>query len=432
MFFFGSTAISFGLGHSNEMDSLSGQLNSFSGYVEVAFTFEETLFNDVDSNQKQKSLVIRRAIHANEIDYTIDGVHAERVDVKNLLQTYGFADYYPFQYSIQGDDIASVEVSDAKDRLQWLKNCCGVDEYYAKKNKSLRVLRETEDHIRKIDDSLKKIDVQLTIFGSDEKQQIYQRIVTREKELGHLQRQYRVKKIRSELELLDSNMKTLSNRIAAVKNDTVQCTNNATETRREIKSILERIHGLKTNEHQLQRDIDEYERAKVELVEYISNLRDTIEKGAMAEELTTNEKRLYETKIDETRTRMSDIDAQIDAVDEKKAKIELESTELERQAEAIVLNCQQNQRLGKQFQSIAQRNEYLSGQIKKTKNAIGRENRKRNTMLADLQLEIQKLEKLKATAEKYNQQLSEMNAKEESESFHRQQEMINSLEDQKL
>lgn len=414
------------------MDSISSEFNGFNGFVEVTFTIAKSLFNDIDPNQMQDRLCIRRSVHANQISYTIDGVHAERVDVKNLLQTYGFADYFPLQYSIQCHDITSIEMSNATDRLQWLKNCCGVDEYYAKRNKSMRVLRETEDNIRKIDASLEKIDVQLSIYGSDEKQQIYHRIVSREKELGHLQRQYRVKKIRSQLEQLDVNMSALSNRITSVQNDVIQCTNNVTVVRREIKSISERIQALKTNEHQLQHGIDEYERAKVELVEYISSLQNDIEKGAMAEDLTTHEKHLYEGKIDETRTRISEFDARIGAIDEKKKKAELELAELERQAEAIVLNCQQNQRIGAQFQTTEQRNEYLSGLIKRTKNAISRENRKRNKMIAELQLETKKLENLKATAEKYNQRLSEMNAKEESDAFYRQQEMISNLENQKL
>lgn len=424
-------AISFALGYSNGIEGLSCEFHNFNGFVEITFIIDKALFNDIDPSQTQKRLSIRRTIHANQIDYSIDGTHAQRVDVKNLLQSYGFAEYYPFQYSIQCNDLISIEMSNNKDRLQWLKNCCGVDEYNAKKDKSMRVLRETEDHIRKIDDSLRKIDVQLNIFGSDEKQQIYHRIVNREKELGHFQRQYRIQKMRTEIEQLSLNMKTHSDRITSVKNDTIQCTSNGTEIRRENKSILEQIHALKINEQQLQRDIDEYDRAKAELVENICNLQNAIEKGALAEDLTINEKQLYEEKIDETRTRMSEIDSQIDAINENKEKIEHELDGLESQAEAIVLNCQQNQRLGSQFKSILNRNDHLSGLIKKTKNAISRENRKKNKMVTELQPEIQKLENLKATAKRYNEQLNEMNAKEESNSFYRQQEMINSLENQK-
>lgn len=429
---FYSIAISFALGHSNEMVSFSSDTHTFNGFVEITFTILKSLFNDVDSNQQNKHLSIRRLIQANQYEYSIDGLHAERIDVKNLLQTYGFADYYPCQYSIQCNDITSIEMSDATDRVQWLKNCCGVDEYNAKKNKSMRVLRETDDNIRKIDKSLKKIDVQLEIFGTDEKQQIYQRIVNREKELGHFQRQYRVKKIRAEIQQLDAKKKDLLNRIAIVKSDVLQCTNNGIEIRREIKSIGERIHVLKTNVHQLQRDIVEYERVKMELIEEIDNLRNAIEQGAMAEELNTNEKRLYEEKIDHTRTSISMIDTQIDAIEATKEKLEEELTDMERQAEAIVLNCQQNQRIGKQFQSIEQRNEYISGLIRKTKTAISRENRKRNNVLTDLQSKINELKNFESHANKYNQQLNEMNAKEESDSFHRQQEMISSLENQKL
>lgn len=415
------------------MDSLSREFHDFNGFVEITFAILKPIFNDVDSSQMEKSLTIRRSIHGHQIDYSIDGSHAERISVKNLLQSYGFAKSYPFQYSIQCNDLTSIEVSNDKDRLQWLKNCCGVDEYCAKKDKSIRVLRETEDSIRKIDVSLAKIDVQLKIFASNEKQQIYQRWVSREKELGHFQRQYRIQIIRAEIEQINVKIKTYTDQIATTKNDVVQCASDGSEIRRENKSILEQINTLKNNEQQLQRDIVEYERTNMELVECISNLHHAIERGAMAEDLTKHEMRIYEEKIDQTRTRLSEIDIEIDVVDGNKEKIKQELDEFERHYSSIVVNCQQNQRLGTQFLSIFERNEYLTGLIKKTKNAISRENRKKNKATTELQPDIQKLENLKASAAKYNEQLTEILASnEECGSFDQQQQMMDTLENEQL
>lgn len=423
-----STAISFASGYSNEIDSLPREFHNFNGSVEITFTIAEPLFNGTDPNQTQKRLIVRRTIHDHQIDYAIDGLDAKRVDVKNLLQTYGFAENYPFQFSIECDDLTSIEMSNDKSRFKWLENCCGVDEYRAKKSKSLRLLRETKEHIQRVDESLEKIKVQLNIFASNEAQQTYQKLVNREKELTHFQRQHRIQKIRDKIQELNLKMKTNLDQIATVKNDMIQCGTNGTKIRREIKSILEQINGLRVNEQKLQRDIDEYECTKAELVEHIGNLQNVIEKGALAEDLTMHEKQIYEKKIDETRTRMSELDEEINAIDEEKEKIEQELDAFDRQIEEISVNCQQNQRLGTQFQSIAQRNEYLSEVIKKTKNAISRENRKKNKMIAELQPDTRKLENLRAAAAMYNERLTELNAKEESDSFYQQQAMLNDLE----
>lgn len=165
-------AISFVLGYPNEMHGLSREFHSFNGAVEIEFSIVSALFSGIDASQVQQRLTIRRSIRGPQIEYTIDGTPAVRIEVKNLLRSYGFAQSYPFQYSIESDDIQSIEASTSADRLQWLENCCGVDEYCTKKDKSLRVLRETEDSIQKIDASLVKIDVQLNIFALNEQQQI--------------------------------------------------------------------------------------------------------------------------------------------------------------------------------------------------------------------------------------------------------------------
>lgn len=433
--FIHSTAISFALGYTNEMVSFTANVREcqqFNGSVEIAFLFVDSLFNNDAANPTQKRLVIRRSIDASETNYSVDGVHSERVDVKNLLQSYGFAQCYPFQFSIQRNDLTSIEMSNELDRLKWLKDCCGVDEYCKKKEKSMRVLNETEEHIRKIDDSLKKINVQLEIFESDDAQHTYQRYVTREKELTDFQRKFRIEKIRAEIERVNLEMKTHSEQVEADKSKIIECTSNGTEIRRENKKIAEQIHAKRIVEQQLQGDIDEYDRTKLELVGCMNQLQDVIDKGAMAKDLTMNEKQLYEAKMDETRTRIGEVDTQINTINETKAKLEGELNEYNRQVLAIFVSCQQNQRLGTQFSTTAQRNGYLNGLIRKTKAAITRENRKKNKITNDLQPHLLKWEGLKATAAAYTDQLTEMNAKEESDSFNRQQEIRTDLENQKL
>lgn len=410
----------------------SRELHQFNGFVEITFTNVKSLFTDVDPTETQQRLTVRRSITAGQIDYSIDGAHMERIDVKNLLQSYGFTQGYPFQFAIQCDDVTSIEMSNELDRLNWLKNCCGVDEFCSKKEQSKRVLRETEDHIRKIDGSLQKIDVQLNIFGSDETQQIYQRYMLREKELDHFQRQFRTQKIRGEIDQVNEQMKMHSDDIADDKKKLVQCVSNSTEIRREIRLICEQIHAANADEQRLQHDVVEHERIKLELAAYIANLQIVMEKGALAEDLNRFEKQLYEEKMAATRVRINEIDAKIAAIDRKKEKIAEELHEQQCQAKAITVNSQQNQRLSTQFHSVAQRNEHLSGQIKKIKIAISRENRKKSKLIADLQPELQRWEQLKATAATYAQQLTEMNAQEESASFYRQQEMIGDLENEKL
>lgn len=430
------SAISFALGYSNEIDNLSREFHKFDGSVELIFNIQhndavETFLKNIGFIQIPKTISLRRLIHLQQIDYFIGVARVERVDVKNFLQTFGFAASYPFQYSIQSDDIATVETSNDKERLYWLKNCCGVMEFSEKRDKSMRVLKETEEQIRKIDVSLSKIDVQLDIFASNETQQIYHKWMLREKELGHFQVQYRIKKLRSELGALKVKMTTSIETISNIKNEIIQYANNATEIRREIKAILDRLNALQMNERRLELEMEQFQRMITDSEDSIAALKTIVWQGSLAEDLTNHEIRMYRDKMDETNSRVSHIDGEIELIVEKRYAIEQQLNELESQVETIVLNCEQNKRMGFEFQSVAQRNDHLFGLIKKLKNAIARENRNANKMRVEMQQEMQELESLKAVATKYNEQLAQMDADNEIRSFHQQQEMIVSLEHHK-
>lgn len=391
----------------------------------------DAFLKNIGTTLIERKISLRRSIQSQQIEYYLGETRSERVDIKNFLQLLGFAQSYPFQYAIESNDISTVEMSNDKDRFQWLKNCCGVAEFHSKRDKSLRVLKDTEDQIRKIDGSLAKIDVQLNIFASNENQQIFQKCMLREKELGHFQLQYRIKKLRAEREQSSLKIVSHTNSIARIKNEIVQHANNGTEIRREIKTILDQLNALRANERQIELQIDKHERSKTDLEGSIESLKVQVMQGGWGADLTNREMQIYRDKMDETSTRMSEIDADMEGIDEKRSTVEQELVELESQVNEIVLNCQQNQRLGIQFQSVTQRNEHLSGQIKKMKNAISRENRNVNKFRAELQHEMQELERLKVIASKHNQQLAQMNADDEINSFHQQQQMIESLETQK-
>lgn len=435
MIFF-SPAISFTLGYSNEIDSLSQEFRHFNGSVEIIFNIDQNdatkaFLKNHGNNQITSKISLRRSIQSQQIEYYLGESRVERVDVKNFLQLYGFAESYPFQYAIQCNDISAVEMSNDRDRLQWLKNCCGVDEFSKKRDKSMRILDETDEQIRKIDASLAKIDVQLKLFASKENQQIYQEWMKRERELGHLKCRYRIKKVRAELENVNLDLELRRNLIESIKIEIIQWAKNGTELRREIKVILDKLSALKMNERNLEVKIDKCKGEKLEIEGVISKLQIAVQQGALFEDLTIQEKCMYSDKMDETRTQIDDTNGEIERIAETKYEIEQQVGELESQIDAIVLNCQQNQRLNTQFHSVEQRNQHLLGLIKKAKNAIARENRNVNKIKKEIQQEMQELHELQAIASTQQEKLMKTQADEVRSSFHQQQEMMDSLENRK-
>lgn len=431
-----SLAISFALGYSNEISSLPREFHNFNGSVELICVFDrndttEAFFKDFSCNQFGNKFSLRRSIHLQQIEYFLCDARVERLNVKDFLEMFGFAHLYPFQNTVDKDDVCMVEMSDSEYRLSLLKNCCGVGEFREKRNKTERILKETEERIRKIDMSLEKINVQINIFASDETQQIYQNWVKREKELGHFQRLYRIKKLQADLHNWDTDMDKLTASSDAIKMDIIQNAESGKELRLQIKFMRDKINELKLREQEFQREIERIEKTILELRVSMKNLQVLTQQGSLNEELSAQEMTLYRERIDISNTQIREFDAKITQIAAQKSVIDQHVGELESQAAAIVLNCKQNTRLGTKFPSIDKRNEYLLKQIKKFKAAINRESRAATKLTVQLQDEMTELQSLREYFGAYNEQLEQLNADEQSSSFNHNQQLIDNLEVQR-
>lgn len=424
------------MGYSNELNNIPVELRNFNGSIELIFNIGQnstvqTFFTNRGHNQISDRVSLRRSIQSQQIEYHLNDSPAERVDVRNFLHIFGFSESYPFQYAMKSSDISLVELSDDTDRLQWLKDCCGVDEFCSKRDKSKRILKETEDEIQKIDTSLIKIDVQLEIFKSNEAQQIYHEWVKREKELGHFKRLYRIKQMQADIQKRESDINKHTNMIAAHKNNLIENFAKTKETRQQIRSILERLNALKATEQQCESEIERQQRTRLELEASIVSLQSLVQQSSLAEDLSMQEKQMYQEKIDQTQSQINTIDEHIERIVSEKCAIDQQVSELESQAMHVIWNCQQNQRLGQRFDSVVKRNEHLTLLIKRAKNAIGRENRSIKKLKAEIQQDANNLQSLKNVLLDYNEQLTQMNADDEIHSFHQQQELFSDLENQK-
>lgn len=421
------------MGYSNELDSLPSEFRNFDGLVELTLNIGQNadikaFFKHLGNIETGNRIYLRRSIQSQQIDYFLNNVNVQRLDVKSFLGIFNFSPSYPFQYSIRGDDIGLVELSDDTDRLELLKNCCGVNEFYVKRDKSIRILKETEQQIRKIDLSLMKIDCQLKIFASNEKQQIYHDWMKREKELGHFKRLYRIKKIQAELRQRNVDIDQQTKSIAENKVAMIQNAGNRQEMRRQTKLIMERLDALKVDERQLELQIEQCEQTKQSVEATIVELQELVQQGSLNEDFSTHMRNVYRQKIDQTKIQIGDIDAEIERIAERKQIIDQQVSVLETRLTSIVLNCKQNQRLAKQFQSVVTRNEHLSMLVKKMKNTITRENRNVNKLKSETQQEMDELKRLNTIRSEQNEQLAEMNADDATRTFDQQQSVFEHLE----
>lgn len=429
-------AITFALGYSNELNSLPSEFRNFDGLVELALNIGENddikaIFKNLGNIKTGNRISLRRSIQSQKIDYFLNNVQVQRLDVKSFLEIFNFSPSYPFQYSVHGNDIGLVELSVDTDRLAFLENCCGINEFCVKRDKSIRILKETEQQIRKIDLSLMKIDCQLKIFASNEKQKIYQDWIKREKELGHFKRLYRIKKMQAELQQRNADIDKQTNAIAENKNALIQNAVNRKEVRRQTKLIMDRLNALKMDERQLESENEQCEQTKHSLEAAIVELQELVQQGSLNEDFSMHMQQFYRQKIDQTKNQIGDIDADIECIAKRKQIIDQQVSVLETRLTSIVINCKQNQRLGTQFQSVDTRNEHLSLLVKKVKNAITRENRNVNKLKSEIQQEMDESKRLNTIRSTHNEQLAGLNADDVTRTFDQQQSVFEDLENHK-
>lgn len=412
MFFYilPQTAIAFILNYSNNSEDNPQEFENFEGLIEIIFHQAEN-----------KKVSIRCEVKDHEMKYYMDNAIAERIEVKNFLENLGFSKSYPFQYLVRCEDIKRIADNNAEERLKLLFDCCGVDEFRKYHEKSKRSTKETQENIRKIDSSLKKIDVQLNIFASDENQNIYQEWMKRERQLGHTQVQFRIKKLQNNVETVNNNFALYTSLVDDCKAEIIQCTKDLKTIRNKIKLLTTNIASKTQQEDDTRSDILELDIGRSSLNESIGRLRIGLERDRLLESHAQQESRLYCQSIEQSVIEASDVELEIMRLDAEEEIIRQFIGDMETQLEIIILNCEQNQRLGCQHLTVEDRDAAILSDIKDLKNAIKVETRKLQKVQTEIRVdENDVLEQLKKSYKEDAEKLQRLNSSNAEKVFEEQ------------
>lgn len=417
-FFFFQKAIALILNHSNNSHDKPKEFETFEGSIEIIF-----------HEAVNKKISIRCEMGGNEMKYFMDNAIAERIQIKNFLENVGFSKSYPFQYLARGEDIKRIADNNAEERLKLLFDCCGVDEFRKYQEKSMRTSKETQENIRKIDLSLQKIDVQLKIFASEENQKIYQEWLNRECELGHTQIQFQIKKLENNVKTVNNNITLYTSLVDGCKVDIIQCTKKLKIQRNKMKSLTADI-GTKTQQaDNIRGDILELDTGRSSLNESIGQLRVGLERDRLLQSHAQQESRLYCQSIAQSVTEASDLELKIMRLDAEEEIIRQYVSELETQLEKIILNCEQNQRLGCQHLTVEDRDAAILNDINDLKNAIKVETRKLQKIQTEIRIEENDiLAQLKKNHKEISAKLERLNASNSEKAFEEQGSIRRRLE----
>ncbi|KAI9754849.1 MAG: hypothetical protein M4579_004506 [Chaenotheca gracillima] len=119
-----------------------------SAYVEIIFDNTDERFPT-----GKDELILRRTIGLKKDEYSLDRKNATKADVMNLLESAGFSRSNPYYIVPQGRVTTLTNMKDAE-RLNLLKEVAGTQVYEARRTESLKIMTETDNKRKKIDELL--------------------------------------------------------------------------------------------------------------------------------------------------------------------------------------------------------------------------------------------------------------------------------------
>lgn len=116
----------------------------------VLTAFVELVFDNQDRRMPidKDEVRIRRTIAAKKDDYMLDGKHATKAEVFNLLESCGFTKSNPY-YIVQQGKIAELTLMNDRRRLELIKEISGASVYDDRRAESQKVLEEIQGRRQK-------------------------------------------------------------------------------------------------------------------------------------------------------------------------------------------------------------------------------------------------------------------------------------------
>lgn len=234
----------------------------------VLTAFVEIVFDNADRRMPiDKSEVrVRRTIGVKKDDYSLDGKHATRAEVFNLLESCGFTKSNPY-YIVQQGKIAELTLMNDLRRLELIKEISGASVYDEKKTESEKILEDMRLRREKTDEVIDMISGRIKNLEEEQRELV---------EYQTLERQRRC----LEFEITDREWRIAQDRIDALeieRNDASaqlhEVQRNAGELRAQLGNAEAEVQQETSRRQRLLAERDEMERLRAVRLEGLTRAR---------------------------------------------------------------------------------------------------------------------------------------------------------------
>mmetsp|Transcript_117843 Transcript_117843/g.375676 ORF Transcript_117843/g.375676 Transcript_117843/m.375676 type:complete len:1202 (+) Transcript_117843:129-3734(+) len=365
----------------------------------VLTAFVEVVFDNSDRRMPidKDEVRVRRSIAAKKDDYMLDGRHATKVEVFNLLESCGFSKSNPY-YIVQQGRIAELTLMNDYRRLELMKEISGASVFDERKAESQKILEEMSGREKNIERVIDFIRQRIRNLKEEQEELFeYQRMEHRRRCI--------------EFELTDRDWRTAQDRIVALERDRQDASLRLNEAQRQASQIREELNGTDGDIEQLsaerQRSVlerEEVDRQRIARSDDLSRLR--LELEDEQKRASAGEQFLTQARADLVRVE-AELATARQAVAQQRPALQQKLEEKRAVVQKMQLDeARRDQLLAKQrrlanYSSVAERNTALKAEVSRHE----ARQEKHQRMLADCQTEM---EATKRNRDASNEKMAEL------------------------
>lgn len=327
-----------------------------SAKVEIVFDNSDRRIPAAESNEVK----VVRQIAQKKDQYYIDGKLVARAEVVNLMESAGFSRSNPY-YIVKQGKINELATAPDPHRLKLLKEVAGTRVYDERKEESLKILKETSNKTKKVEDLLAFIEDRLkTLESEKEDLKEYQRWDKMKRSIEYTMYDVEIREARKKLDQLAEQREELNSRQHKVNGDLMDVQNRGMKAHAEQRKLESRFKGMKEEkEALLQEQASRFEK-RTELELLIKDLKEDVERERSGRDKAEDVLQKLKSDIAEKQEQLDEITPQYEKLVEEEARLHSDI----RIAENRLKDLLQKMGHGTTFKTTEERDNFLRREIR--------------------------------------------------------------------
>lgn len=303
----------------------------------------------------------------------------------------GFSKSYPYYFYVKQGEINSLASATDADRLILLQKIAGLDDFIKSKEKSFRLIDETNKEIERINEYLRKIDIQLHILENEEENIKSYRELDRNKQIiAYLIHVTEVKNIKESIVEIEYQQEELVSKEKLYISDKKKFDKKTKALKNKLKQISLIRDELCTEKSTIEAKHKDFMNQKQGLDIKIVNLQHKLQAEEHLRIHAEQEMQFLCKSIDEKSNELKSIDSRLVEVLQREKNCSATKAALQKKYRRFFINASKKKPWNQLFFSTQERDKWIHHELQSLNIKIGKEKNKLRKCNVELEQNTQK------------------------------------------